>query len=121
MSQIRNLKSFINIKTLAVFVLTLFLGLLLNSIFGRHIFRYSITETFTESQAKAKLNKRVMDNCFKNPEKTLGTVVSFHRNESSGEVFVDIKYDQPILGKFEKLSSSIGVYQKCITEIADDK
>ena len=118
MSQIRKLKSFINVKTLSVFALTLFLGLFFNSIFGRHIFRYSITETFTESEAEAKLNKRVMDTCFDNPERTMGTVVSYHR-KSNGEMFVDIKYDKLIQGKFEKISSGIGVYRKCIIEIAD--
>jgi hypothetical protein len=110
MFQIKKLKSFFNLKTLAVFTLALFLGLISNSIFGRHIF----VETFTRVEAEAKLNKRVTDKCFENPEQ--GTVTSYRR-EDSGEISVEIKWDKPISGKYDKFYFGKETYQQCVIEI----
>jgi len=116
MFQIKILKSFVNLKTLSVFALTLFLGLLFNSIFGRHIFKYSIVETFTQTEAQKKLNKRVSATCSKNPEQ--GTVTSYRR-ESNGEISVVIKWDEPIAGKFNDLGYDKTTYQKCVAEAVE--
>lgn len=114
MFQIKKLKSFFNLKTLAVFALALFLGLISDSIFGRHIFRYSIVETFTQAEAEAKLNKRVAESCFKNPEQ--GTV-TLYRRETNGEISVIIEWDKPIAGKFNNFGFGKETYQQCVIEI----
>jgi len=114
MFQIKKLKSFFNLKTLAVFALALSTGLISNSIFGRHIFRYSIVETFTQPEAEAKLNKRITASCFENPEQ--GTVTSYRR-EDSGEISVEIKWDKPISGKYDKFNFRKEIYQQCVIEI----
>ena len=114
MRRLKNLKSFINLKTISVFVITILLGLLFNSIFGRHIFRYSITETFTQSEAAAKLNKRVTATCFGDSKTIKGTVTSYER-EADGQVSVEIKWDELVMGKFDKFNFNKEVYRVCIT------
>jgi hypothetical protein len=123
MFQIKKLKSFININTLSVFALTLFLGLIFNSIFGRHIISYSITETFTKSEAEEMVNKRVRAD-FSNGA-VMGTVVSYDK-DSDKEIYVSIVFDSPILdtpttGKIYKLNYGKEVYQQGIEEITEDK
>ena len=120
MCRLKNLKFFINIKTILVFALTIFLGLFCNSIFGRHIFRYSIVETFTLAEAEAKLNKRVTATCFENSEPVKGIVTSYHR-EDSGQISVEIKWDNLIMGKFDKLNFNKEVYRVCIAGEAEDE
>ena len=114
MCRLKNLKPFINIKTISVFILTIFLGLLFNSVFGRHIFKYSITETFTQSEAESKLNKRVTATCFGKSEPVKGTISSYRR-EADGQMSVEIKWDKSIMGKFDKLNFNKEVYRVCIT------
>lgn len=119
----KRLKSFVNIKTLSAFTLALILGLMFNSIFGRHIFKYSITETFTKKEAEAKLNKRVRADF--SGKFVTGTVVS-HGMDESGENYISVTFDSPILdtpttGKIYKLDYGKEVYRQFITEINEDK
>ena len=116
MSLINKLKSFVNLKTLSVFTITLFLGLIFNSLFGRHVFRYSIVETFTETEAIAKLNKRIIGNFSGKSEQ--GTVVSYHR-EADGTISIEIKWDLPIAGRFDKFSLDKETYQGFVTETGE--
>lgn len=118
MFQIKKLKSFFNLKTLAVFALALSTGLISDSIFGRHIFRYSIVETFTQTEAEAKLNKKITASCYKNPER--GTITSYRR-ENDGRILLEIKWDKPLFGKFDKTNFDKENYRLCVAATTDGK
>ena len=120
MFQISKLKSFINLKTLSVFALTILLGLTFNSIFGRYIFRYWIVETFTLSEAKAKLDRRVTATCFEKSGLISGTVISYQR-DSDRQISIKIKWDKPLMGKFDTVDFGKETYQNCFGEMDANK
>ncbi len=73
--------------------------------------------TFTKAEAEAKINKRVTDNCLDKSKPTKGTIVSYHQYNSGGSIWIDIKWDEPFLGKYKILGQEIETYSRCITEI----
>ena len=120
MFQISKLKSLININTLSVFAATLLLGLIFNSIFGRYIFKYSIVETFTPSEAESKLGKRLTAKCFEKSGSVEGTVISYQRTPDR-QVSVKIKFDKPLMGKFDTLDFYKESYRICFGETGAGK
>lgn len=110
-----------NLKFPAAFVTAFFLGFGVNSLTGNYWFYFNVTETFTKAEAEAKLNKRVIDNCLDKSAPTKGTVVSYHRSNPDERIYVDIKWDKPFLGKYEKLGQDIETYSRCVTEVAESK
>lgn len=109
---------FFKLKFVAVFALTFFLGVLINSLSGSYWFYLTVKETFTKADADAKLNKRVVGTCFNNSEQIKATVVSYHH--MNGEIFVDIKWDKPLFGNQRTIGASIDFYSHCVTETEDD-
>lgn len=103
-------------KSLAAFALTFLLGVLINSLSGNYYFYFTVKKTFTKAEAEAKLNKRVILNCSDNYEHVEGTVISYHHFNGEPDIDIDIKWDKPIYGKYEKLSFRIDTYSRCIIE-----
>ena len=110
-----------NSKSLATFALAFFIGCGTNFVSGNYWFYFNVRETFTKAEAEAKLGKRVIDNCLDKSEPTKGTIVSYHRYNADGQIWIDIKWDKPFLGKYEKLGQSIETYSRCITEINESE
>ena len=108
-------KSFFSAKTVAAFTMAICAGLFFNSIFGGYIVGYTFEETFTRAEAEAKLNERVTETCLENLGNIDGTVVSYKR-ERGGQITVAVKFDKPILEKFDTISFDKETFQKCMKQ-----
>lgn len=118
MCRFNKIKSFLNPKIFPIFAVALFLGLFSDSIFGRYIFRYQITETFTRAEAEAMINRKVTATCFKNPE--LGMITSYTKHDD-GQITVEITWDKPISGKFDKFNLGKETYRRCVAETKESE
>ncbi len=99
---LKKVTRFFTVRFLAVFALTFFLGFGINSLSGNYWFYLIVTETFTNAEAEAKLNKQIAAKCLGDSKPARGTVVSIHQTHFGGQILIGIEWDEPLLGKYEQ-------------------
>lgn len=111
----------LKLKRLATFAAAFLIAVGINAVSGNYWFYFNAAKTFTKAEAAAKLNKRVIDNCLDKSKPTKGTIVSYHQYKSGESIWIDIKWDEPFLGKYETLGEDIETYSRCVTEINESE
>ncbi len=103
----------ISLRFIVAFAVTLFLGIVINSFTGNYWVEFTVTESFTKSEAESLVGKRVFDTCFDKNEKISGTIISHEVSDFDKTRVLVIKYDKPIAGKFNNIRNDKSVFNQC--------
>lgn len=103
----------ISAKFILVFIGTIFSGIAINSFTGNYWFEFTVTESFTKSEAENLVSKRIFDTCLEKNEKVFGTITSHEIANYDKTRLIVIRYDKPIMEKFNNLRISKSVFNEC--------
>lgn len=110
-------KSFLfsRVKIILIFTLALFLGLYSGGLFEGYVFKLGLVRSFSESEAKNLVGKRVTNICNESSEelKSLGKVIGY-TGTHFGEVRVNIKWDK---SEFDYTGYPKSYFKKCVREV----
>ncbi|MGI9055650.1 MAG: hypothetical protein ACR2F2_07590 [Pyrinomonadaceae bacterium] len=101
-------------KILPAFVIAFILGIAFNDYLGRYTISYSVTETFTKSEAESLLNKKISTRCFENSKTKNGSIISYEKYGLYGTTDLIVEYDEPIMGKYKTLNIDKNFFEKCV-------
>ncbi len=111
------LTSLLKIKTLSVFALTLVLGLWLGGFFERYVFYAGFVESFSKSEARALIGKRVKNACqAKQYSELTGEIIGYSEHDFS-DIYIEVKwenYGSEKSGILLPTGFSKGCYKQCI-------
>jgi len=106
------LTRFLNLKTIAVFALTILIGFWASGFFERYVFNFYFVESFSDSEAQNLIGKRIQDTCSigENFERQ-GEVFGYYKGDF-GDIYIQVKWE----GKVEGLivNSPKGCFKQCM-------
>lgn len=114
---LRKISQPLKLKYLTAFAATFMIAVGINAATGNYWFNFRITKTFTKVEAEAKLSKRIVAKCPGDSKALQGTIISYHKNDFSGQVVVEVKWEKPLLGKYTQSNVDKTFYEKCVAEI----
>ena len=95
--------SFFEIKTVFVFVFTACLGLWLSGFFDGYIFKFGIVRSFSETEARTLLSKRVRNDCQPKPYSDRPGEITGYSKDDFGEIYINVTWDNMDAEKTGKL------------------
>jgi len=113
----KKLTSFLNIKSLLAFAFTVCLGLWFGGFFERYVFYAGFSESFSKSEARALIGKRVKSTCHpKTDSDKMGEIVGYSEHDF-GDIFIEIRWEidpSDTSGRLFATGFGKGCYKQCI-------
>jgi len=109
------LKSFLKISL--VFVFTVVLGLWSGGFFERYIISFGFAESFSISETRALLGKRVKNSCQGQKYSDVTGEIVGHAKQDFGDIFLTVRwenFDSETSGVLLPTGFSKGAYKQCL-------